>query len=624
MRFQLSLGAATLAALSPLALPAVAAQHELALEPTVVTASRQRQRADDALASVEVFEREDIERAGHATLIEVLRTVSGLRVSSNGGPGSNANVYIRGAESRHTLLLIDGMRIGSATSGAPTLENIPLDMIERIEILRGPASALYGSEAIGGVIQIFTRRGETGFRPELFVGHGTHDTRKAALTLSGGVDRLRYSLTAGRERTDGFNSKIEPDYWRSSATRTSYWADDDGYRNDHLSGSLSLGFRARDEIGLSFMRSEGRNWYDASATTYFDSYMDKKSAASGVYLRNELHPGWTSTLRVARSEDKSLNRASVLLPSRFDTRQDQLVWQHDVELPLGSLLAAYERVDSKVESTTAYRENERRVHSALLGWSAQLGAHHLQVNARRDDNSQFGGKTTGLLAYAYDLSPAWRVRGSVATAFNAPTFNQLYWPMTSLTQYHGNPALKPERALNRELSLRWRGQGQSVELTYFDNRVKDLITSNPVHALRGQQVNVDAARLKGAELAYLLSFDAFTFAAGLDYLDAKNEQSGKRLQRRAPWGGFLRLSHSVGPVDWGFDLQGSGRRFDDAANNVELHAYSLLGAYVHYRLAPDWRIEATASNLLDKRYELARGYRTPGRTVFVGVRYAPR
>jgi vitamin B12 transporter len=624
MKFTMFLAAASIAAVLVPFVPAQAAQDEAAVEAVIVTATRQAQRAADALASVEVLEREDIERAGHASLIEVLQALPGLRVSSNGGPGANANVFIRGAESRHTLLLIDGLRVGSATSGAPSLENIPLGMIERIEILRGPASALYGSEAIGGVIQIFTRRGQRGFQPEVFVGYGTNATRKAALTLAGGVERLRYSLSAGRERTDGFRSKTDPDYWRSSPTRTSYWDDDDGYRNDHISGSLSLGFRARDEIGLTFMRSEGRNRYDASATSYFDSYMDKKSSMSGVHLRNELLPGWSSTLRVGQSEEDALNRASAAAPSRFRTRQEQLAWQHDVALPLGSLLAAYERVNSKVDSTTNYDRTTRRVDSVLLGWSAKVGAHHLQLNARHDDNSQFGDKTTGLLAYGYDITPAWRVRGSVATAFNAPTFNQLYWPMTTVTSYHGNPDLKPERALNRELGLRWSGTLQSVELTYFDNRVKDLIASNPVHALRGQQVNVAEARMKGAELAYYLSLDTVTLAAGVDYLDARNEQTGERLPRRAARAGFVRLSHSAGRLDWGMELNGAGRRYDDARNATELHGYGLLGAHVHYRLATDWRLEARADNILDKRYELARGYRTPGRTVFVGLRYAPR
>ncbi|WP_230976314.1 TonB-dependent receptor domain-containing protein [Pseudothauera nasutitermitis] len=616
--------AGSVAAVLLMAPAPVRAQTEPTLAPQVVTASRQGQRAEDALASVEVIERVDIERAGAASLIDVLRTLPGVRVTANGGRGSNANVYIRGAEARHTLLLVDGLRVGSATSGAPTLETIPLDMIERIEILRGPASALYGSEAIGGVIQVFTRKGETGFHPELFVGYGSEDTFKGSATLSGGTGRLRYSLSAGKERTDGYDSKRDPAYWAGSGGRSSWWGDRDGFRSDLLSGSLSLGFRERDEAGVSFTRTDARNEYDASGLTYFNSWIDKKSRTLGFFLRNELAAGWTSTLRLGRSEDRSLTQASAALPSRFDTRQDQWGWQHDVDLPLGRLLLAYESVTSKLDSSNQYRRNSRRVDSVVAGWTARLGAHDVQINARHDDNSQFGGKTTGLLAYGYDLSPAWRVRASLASAFNAPTFNQLYWPMTSPTSYHGNPDLKPEEALNRELGVRWRGGNHVVELSAFDNKVTGLIANNPEPALRGQQINLGEARLRGLELAYTLSAGAFEFMAGADTLSAKDARSGLHLPRRARHAGFVRLLRKGQRVDWGVEFDGAGRRYDDAANSARLHGYALAGAWLHYRVARDWRIEARADNLLDKDYELARGYRTPGRSAFVGVRYAPR
>ncbi|NMG64644.1 TonB-dependent receptor [Azoarcus indigens] len=616
--------AITLALAAALPFPSpVSAADEPALEAVVVTATRQQRRAEDSLASVEVISREDIERAGHSSLVDVLQATPGVQVTANGGPGSNANVYIRGSEARHTLLLVDGIRVGSASSGSATFEAIPLAMIERIEILRGPASALYGSEAIGGVVQIFTRRGQRGFQPEVAVGYGSDNTFKGAVTLAGGVDRLRYSLSAGKERSDGYNAKRDPAYWRSG-TRTSYWADDDGYRNDSASGSLSIGFRERDELGLNFTHSASRSWYDASALSYYDSYLDKTASTLGAHLRTQLSATWTSTLRLSQSEDKLLTRASAAAPSRSQTVQDQLGWQNDIDLPLGRLLLAYEHVETRLDSTTVYRENERRVNSLLAGWTADIDVHHLQINLRHDDNSQFGAKTTGLLAYGYDLTPEWRLRGSVATAFNAPTFNQLYWPMSSPTSYYGNPDLKPEEALNRELGLRWSRGAHMVELSYFDNKVKNLITNNPNPAQSGQQVNIGEARLKGLELGYTLALGGFNLGAGADFLDAKDEDTGLRLTRRARRSGFLRLSQTVDRFDWGIELNGAGRRYDNAANTVELHGYAILGAYAGYRIGRDWKVEVRGNNLLDKDYELARGYRTPGASAFINLRYAPR
>ncbi|AUM01033.1 TonB-dependent receptor domain-containing protein [Pseudothauera hydrothermalis] len=602
MKTCLSAAALTLAAALPCSVSAQASVEKIA-EPVVVTATRQAQRADEVLASVEVIEREQIERAGQSTLIDLLRAVAGVRVASNGGPGSNASVFIRGAEARHALLLIDGVRVGSATTGQATLEAIPLAMVERIEVLRGPASALYGSEAIGGVIQVFTRKGRSGFDPQVFLGYGSDDTLEANASLSGGVERFRYSLTLGQDRTRGFDA-------RSTGAHD---PDRDGFRNAFVSANLALGLRERDEIGIDLYQSDGRNWYDANLS--YNAYLDKRLDTVGVYAINQLAEGWRSTVRVARSRDRLDNRSSTAQASKFYTTQDQFSWQHDIDLPLGVLMAAFDYVKSQVDSTTAYTVDERTVKAWLLGWSAKAGAHSVQVNLRRDDNSQFGGKTTGLLAYGYDIDPAWSVRGSIATAFNAPTFNQLYWPDTGWGG--GNPELEPERALNREIGLRWKDGRQSVEATYYDNKVRDLISGWP-------PVNVNEARLKGLELAYRVALGELDLQVGMDWLRARDEATGKRLARRARSAAFVKVDHRVGKWSYGIDLNGQGDRFDNASNSERLAGYGVVDAYVHYRLTPDWRVEMRANNVLDKQYELAKGYATAGASYFVGLRYAPR
>lgn len=610
MKFRLSCTALAAAVALPGHVAQVAAQDTVG-EPVIVTATRQAQRASEVLSRVEIIDRDAIDRSGQATLIDLLRTQPGLRVTANGGAGSNASIFIRGAESRHTLLLIDGMRVGSASSGQATFEAIPLAMIERIEILRGPASALYGSEAIGGVIQIFTRRGAPGFHPEVFVGYGSENTVKADASLAGGSGRLRYNLTLGQDRTDGFNSKRDPAYW-TTAWSNSYDPDKDGFRNRFVNASASVGFRERDEAGISLYHSDGRNWYDANNT--FDSYLDKRLEAFSGHLTNQLSDNWKSTLRLGRSTDKLRNYADAGAPNVFETTQTQLVWQHDIRLPVGSLMLAYDYVKAEVDGTTPYTVDSRTVKAFLAGWTARLGAHNLQVNLRRDDNSQFGGKTTGLFAYGYQLSRQWSVHGSIANAFNAPTFNQLYWPDTGFGG--GNPDLRPERALNREIGLRWDGDMQGVELTYYNNRVRDLISGWP-------PANVSRARLEGVEASYRVSLAGFEVQTGFDLLKAEDENTGRRLQRRARQAAFLRVDRADGNWHYGFELNGQGSRFDNAANTVRLGGYGRLDAYAHYRFAPDWRLEMRASNLLDKQYEVARGYATQGAAVFVGVRYAP-
>lgn len=615
MNIRLGAVAIAVAAAFPLHLPSAFAQEKVA-DTVVVTATRQAQRENEVLASVEVIEREQIERAGQSTIIELLATQPGVQVSSNGGAGSSSSVFIRGTSSRHALLLIDGMRVGSATSGQPMLEAIPLGTIDRIEILRGPASALYGSDAVGGVIQVFTRRGREGFHPELFVGYGSHDTVRASASLAGGKDRLRYSIGVGHDETDGFNAKRDPARWVSAWTgASSFNADDDGFRNQYLTASAALGFRAADEVGVNTYYSDGRNWYDTN--DFYDSRLDKKLSSASIYMRNELGDGWTSTLRLGQSQDETTDQADFAPASRFETTQQQFVWQNDVRLGDGMLLAAYEYTREEVEGTADYDKDERDVNAVLLGWSGRFGAHSLQLNARHDDNSQFGDKTTGLVGYGYQLSPEWSVRGSIGSAFKAPSFNDLYWPGS------GNPNLEPEVALNRELSFGWDNGLHKVDVTYFDNKVKRLIDWAPTDTGWWAPSNVGLARLEGVELAYAVGFGGYDLKAGVDYLEAE-DGDGNRLPRRAKVSGFARLDKRAGAWNWGLEWNGANHRYEDEANTDRLAGYGLLNAYAHYEVAPDWRLEMRANNLLDKDYQIARGYNTDGTNVFVGVRWAPR
>lgn len=584
------------------------AAAEAELGNVVVTATRQQQRADEALSSIDVIGREEIERSGHSTLIELLAAQPGIQVSSSGGPGANTGVFIRGANSGHTLVLIDGMRVGSATTGQPSLEVIPPELIERIEILRGPASALYGSDAIGGVIQIFTRKGREGFFPSARVGVGTERTYSLGATLAGGADRLRYSVAAGRDRTDGFDAR--PDS-ASVADR-----DRDGFRNDYVSASASLGLRDDDELGLTLFHSEGRNWFDADQP--FNSHVDKGLDSAGVYLRNKLTDAWISTLRFGYSEDRSHTRSTPAPADRFDTEQTQFMWQNDVAVGGGSLLAAYEYLEQRIDTTGTFERDRRRVNSALLGWGGQFGKHHLQINARHDDNSQFGGKSTGLLAYGYQILPEWRVRGSVGTAFKAPTFNDLYFPLACFPPFGcfgGNPDLKPEESLNREMGVVWERDRLRMHATYYDNRVENLIQWG------NTPENVGKARLEGVEWGVSTEVFDYRLRATVDLLDAKDEDTGERLIRRAKRSALLGIDRSAGKWTWGVEWRGQSEREDDGER---LAGYGIVNAWVHHALTRELRLELRANNVFDKDYQLARGFSTAGANAFIAVRYAPR
>ncbi len=580
----------------------------------VVTATRQPMRVSETLADVTVIDRETIEQSGQSTLTELLARQPGLQMSTNGGPGATTAIFMRGAEARHTLVLIDGMRIRSATTGQPALEDIPLADIDRVEILRGPASALYGSEAIGGVIQIFTRRNEGPTRPNVYLGYGSYNTRQAEAGIGGSQDALSFGLHAGRYDSDGFNAT-------NAKVGSSYNPDKDGFRQNHFTGNISYRPNEGDELGATFLYADGTNQYD-KGTGSFDDRLDKTLTSYQAYLLQRLLPDWTSQLRIGGSRDDSLT-IGASGNSRFRTNQRLYQWQNDIRLPLGRALFALERSEDRVSSTTHYALDHRSVDSALLGWSARLDGHDIQANLRRDDNSQFGAKTTWQAAYGYRLTDTWRAHVAAATAFNAPTFNQLYAPDTGYGP--GNPSLRPESARNVETGIAYTRDGQNVSLTLFRNRVQDMLVWIFSGPARGP-INVGRAKLEGATLAYAGTWAGWHFSASLDALNARDEATGKRLIRRA--NNQLRASATRDLVEWtlGAELADVGQRYDDTANTTAklMAGYSVVNLFARYRINPAWSVETRANNIGNVKYETAWGYATPGANLFVGLRYAPK
>lgn len=590
-----------------LAFPLHSHASDAALDTVVVTATRQAARVNDLMADVTVIDREEIERAGQTSIEELLARQHGVQHTANGGPGTNAGLFIRGASPKQSIVLIDGQRFGSATAGDAALSRIPLSQVERIEILRGPASSLYGADAVGGVVQIFTRRGEGRPRVNASTGFGTDNTRDSTAGVSGGNEFLSFSLQGGHYQTDGFSAVHN----RRSA---SYNRDRDGYRNSSLSGSLSIRPARGHEIGASFLVSNGTSRYDIMPKAA-DHKNDQDVSAWSAYSRNRLADRWTTTLRLGRSEDDAVNYSNGIAGSRYRTVQEQASWQNDIRLPVGSALLAAEYLKQSVSGTTAYTVDERSIRSLLAGWGGGIGNHGLQINLRRDDNSQFGGRTTGAASYGYQLSDAWRAHLGYGTAFRAPTFNELYFPNTGWGG--GNPDLKPERAKNGEVGLTWEQGAHRATLVHFHNKVSDLISGWPPS-------NVARATLKGVSVDYRARFATWDAGVAIDLQRARDDDTGKQLARRAEERMRSHLSHRFGMWTLGGEWVLVGKRYDDAANMRRMGGYGLLNLYADYRPWKDWTLFARANNVFDKYYETVNDFATPGANVFVGIRYAPK
>lgn len=604
--------AALVAALFTVAFPHAAAAADAAdaaLGQVVITATRQATRSNELLSDVSVVTRDEIEKAGQTSLEQLLARQPGLEYTANGGPGTNSSIFIRGASTKQTIVLIDGMRIGSASSGDVAFSRIPLAQIERVEILRGPASSLYGADAIGGVIQIFTRRGDGTTRYNASAGYGTYNTSDATAGVSGGTETLSYSLQAGHYQTGGFNAIRNP-------ANSAYNRDRDGYRDSNYSGSLSFRPAAGHELGVNFMHSNGTSRYDSSPKSS-DFSNEQMVGSYSAYTRNRLTQAWTSTLRLGRSTDDATNRTNGIASSVFHTDQDQLAWQNDVKLPVGQALLAAEYLKQKLSSTTVFQNNERTIRSLLAGWNGSLGNHRLQTNLRRDENSQFGGKTTGFAGYGYQFSADWRGHLSYGTAFRAPSFNELYFPNTFGATFAGNPNLKPELARNREVGIDWEKNSQRFSAIYFSNKVSDLIVGYPL-------INVSSATLEGTSLSYSGNLGNWNGGVAVDLQRPRDTTTGKRLIRRADEQLKAHLGYALGAWNIGGEWQLSGERFENAANTQRLGGYGLVNLIADYRLEKDWTVFARANNIFDKQYELARDFATAGASIFVGVRYAPK
>ena len=596
------------------------------LPPVVVTATRQAEPADALLADVTVIDQTEIQRNIGNTVADLLARQPGLQMSRSGGPLTATSVFIRGANSDQMMVLVDGVPVTSLDPSGAALPYLSLADVDHIEIVRGPTSALYGANALGGVIQIFTKKGEPGVHVNAFAGYGTHHTQQENVGISAGGDMWRL-------RADGFYTASHS--IPAQAGGTNHDALPDPYRNGGGSASFALLPAQGHELGLSYREGAGQVHYGSGNVPPDGTYDYRESFRNSqwqLYAKDRITSFWHSTLRYGQSQDKETYFADYYPPegSALGVTNRQLGWQNDFDLPTaggvswGRLLVAFERLEQYANGNEGIDGSNRMGNnSALIGWTDKIGAHSWQLNARYDDNSIYGSKGTYAAAYGYQITPEWRARASYGTAFKAPTLYQLYAP------FYGNTALRPETSTNRELGLVWERGGQSVSATWYLNRVNHMIdyVCSTSDCFSGAYQNVDRAKLQGVTLAYDGHFNfqgQWTLHAAYDWLQAIDANTGLLLGRRARNKAALALTYRWDAWQLGAEEQFVGARYDTNADTARLGGYSLVNLTLRYALNQTLSIEGRIDNLFNKHYELAQGYNTPGFTVFAGVRYTPR
>jgi len=598
-----------------LSLPGLVSAQQLASEQlgqVVVTATRTPVEVSDLVTETTILDRAALDRSEGRTLVEVLAQAPGLQFSNTGGLGKSSSLFVRGLEARHVLLLVDGVRVGSATLNTASLDNLPLDTVERIEIARGPMTSLYGSNAMGGVVQVFTRRGTPGLRGNARLTAGSRGYGLASGGVSFGADNFDFAAQVQHQQTDGFSAT------NPAVPFNNHAPDDDGFRQN--AGSLRAGWAFAPGWRLEglLLESRGKTHFDDGPGD--DARAELRNTVQSLQVGGPVHSGWRTKLAFGRSVDSfdTITSASAFtMPGAITTDQRQLAWENRVALPVGEALLLLERVEQDVSRPgEPFAVSERSIDALAAGWSARLDRHDVQASLRRDRNSQFGGYTTGALAYAYKLALAWRAGGSYGTSFTAPSFNQLYFPG------FGNPDLKAEEGEHGELFLQWAAGAQRVRVTAYQHRYDLFISSGP------QPANIPQVKIDGASLSWDARFGGLTLAASYDHLNPRNDSAGtadfgKLLPRRAKQAAKASVDWRQGDFSAGASLQAYSRRFDDTANTIELSGFGVLDLRTDWFLTRDWSLGLRLNNVGGKVYETAFGYNQPGREGFVTVRWSP-
>ena len=603
-----------------------------------VTATRTPTPIKNVIADVTLISEDEIKRAGAASLQELLQKQPGIEIANLGGAGKVSTIGIRGTSSTHSVILVDGIRLSAATTGFTAIEHIPLSQIEKIEIVRGPASSLYGQDAIGGVIQIFTKKGLNGFKPYVGIGYGSYNTSNFQSGIRGGNDQTRYAINFSTINSDGFSAFVPNSANSSNSTNL----DKDGYKNYSLSSSLNHKINQDYEIDLQYFSSKGKNQFDnryaSSSPSFHGNYRNEiKLETYAMNLRGQINKSWQSNIKLSQSTDKYLdlqknNKDTYVdedgVTDLYKTTQDQFSWQNNFTLPKGSINLIYDLLNQRIKTTDLYEKTQRTNHGFMVGYNLLENNHNFQSTLRKDFNSAYEDAITGNIGYAYALNSNWTVSSSYGTAFVSPSFNYLYSLADSYAL--GNPNLKPEKSKNIEASARYRDDSSTLSLTIFQNKIDDfIIYSNPdfITGSRTTTQNLNKAEIQGLTISGDQFLGHFQIKGSITTQSAKNEDTDLYLPRRAKTFGNINLNYYIGYWNVGIEEIFSNSRFDDKANTVKLSGYSITNMVADYKFNENLNLNFRLNNVFDKDYSLAAEgasgfrYQTPGRSLFANLRY---
>ena len=602
------------------------AQEAPTLGETVVTANRTPQALSDLVGDVSIVDRQTIERSGATGVADVLSRLPGIEISRSGGLGNATSLYIRGAETRFTAVYLDGVRIDSQSTGGAGWEGIPLSQIDRIEVLRGPAAAVYGSDAIGGVIQLFTRRGEEGVAPYAGIGFGSNGLRKIEGGVSGKSGLFDYSFGVAHEESKGYN--VQPANKRNVVKDGYASPDRDGYTS--TSGNVKLGFQLTPDqrIDATLLASDIKAGYDATVSyrtklpfLFANDISSNTLRTAGLTWSAKWNDVYSTRVQITDSQSVYKTQPSFY---RTETHLRGYLFQNEFRFGPHLVTATLERredaLDNAPTTSSKLLSRDRAQDALSLGYGFVQGPHSLQLHVRHDRDSEFGGKTTGSAAYGYAITPSLRFTASAGTAFRVPTLYQRF-------SEYGLATLQPESSRNVELGLQYTEGASHAGIVVYNNQVRNLIsfdgTAKGCASSFGCYRNTARARYQGVTLSGGHRIGDVTLRTSLDFQDPRDLGTHNLLARRAQ-------RHATFGADWrvagwtlGAEVQSSSKRYDDAANTIKLGGYTVLNLSASTQITRDLNLVARVDNVGNKDYQFARLYANAGRTAYVGLKWTP-
>jgi vitamin B12 transporter len=599
------------------------------LDPVIVTATRTPTRANDVLADYVLIGPEEIADAGQTSLVELLQRQRGVEITgASGSGGSGASVFLRGTSNQQSLLLIDGVRVEAGFLGGPTWSAIPLAIIDRIEIIFGPQSSLYGSDAIGGVIQIFTKTGEGPFQATASSGYGTYGTTitQAGLFGTAGSDnQIKYSVSATQEVSSGFNLIANNMPSRSSYNTTNAM----GYTRDGGTGKISYEFNRGQEFGIQFFASRLKSQASGDQTTVAESIGSVSSFAA--FSKNKITDIWNSYIQISQSYDSGQN---LYYNSLYNTKQNIYTWQNDIQIGKDVFQLLAERRTQSVFSdavnyNTSFLQEQfsqtRNTNSFAALYQLTRGSHIANASFRNDNITGYGSQNTGGISYGYFFTKQLRANINYGTGFRAPTFNDLYYPG------YGNSNIQAEKSKNTEAGIHFETQKYDARIIAYTNSITNLIqgsgSSNtsqcsPGFGSSGCAINIGAAKITGLSIGGTFRTGSVSLRGSFDQQNPVNESSGSVLPKRAKQFGNAGVDYRSKNIKVGTEGTFVARRFDSYPAGAAMGGYALFNLFGDYEFAKDWTLFGRWNNIFNKDYQLSYGFNTPGSNLFVGVRYA--